>query len=245
MTGNGNTAKEFFLKSDPKKTVWRSSEISDLFYTQDGQYKVYRRIDPGDLEEIESSRSSSTTLSRRGLLKYGGIAAVSAVLGSTLVSYYYGRPQSEQGEIPPVRIIEFPRLRVASLNDLEVGKPLDFRFPLADFNSSSFIVKLDAPAIGGIGPERDVVSFNYMCTHMGCALIGMYNHDHHMLGPCPCHFTRFDLTKNGMVIIGQATENLPQVTLELDGEDVYATGVMRLIYGYRSNLADVKPIEVA
>ncbi len=245
MTGDGNTNREFSLKGDNKKTIWRASEVPDLFYTREGQYKVYRRIDPGNLTEINASRASSPRISRRRLLKYGSVVAVSAVFGSTLLSYYYGRPQSEQDEIPPVGVIEFPRLRVAGLSDLEVGKPLDFRFPLDNFNSSSFIVKLGAPAIGGIGPEADIVSFNYMCTHMGCALIGMYNHDHHMLGPCPCHFTRFDLTKNGMVIIGQATENLPQVTLELDGENIYATGVMRLIYGYRSNLADVKPIEVA
>ncbi len=245
MTGDGNTGREFYLKSDLKKTIWRPSEVPDLYYTREGQYKVYQRIDPGNLEETEESRSSSTTISRRRLLKYGSVVAVSAVLGSTLLSYYYGRPQSERGEIPPVGVIEFPRLRVAGLSDLEVGKPLDFRYPLENFNSSSFIVKLGAQAIGGIGPEGDIVSFNYMCTHMGCALIGMYNHDHRMLGPCPCHFTRFDLTKNGMVIIGQATENLPQVTMELEGEDIYATGVMRLIYGYRSNLADVKPIEVS
>ncbi len=55
------------------------------------------------------------------------------------------------------------------------------------------------------------------------------------MGPCGCHFTTFDLTHRGMVVIGQATENLPQVTLAIEGDDM---GVLGIIYGYRDNLAD-------
>jgi len=34
-----------------------------------------------------------------------------------------------------------------------------------------------------------------------------------------------------MVISGHATESLVQIVLELDGDDVYATGVLGLVYG--------------
>ena len=43
-----------------------------------------------------------------------------------------------------------------------------------------------------------------------------------------------------MVVAGHATEALPQVFLELEGDDIYAIGVLGLIYGYSSNVAFVK-----
>ena len=51
-----------------------------------------------------------------------------------------------------------------------------------------------------------------------------------------CSFSTFDLVHNGQVTLGQATQNLPQVLLEVDGDDVFATGVIRLIYGYANTL---------
>ena len=38
-----------------------------------------------------------------------------------------------------------------------------------------------------------------------------------------------------MVIAGHATEALPQIILELDGDDIYATGIAGLLYGYSVN----------
>ena len=86
--------------------------------------------------------------------------------------------------------------------------------------------------------DSDVVAFSDICTHMGCPLGASYNGQHKMLGPCPCHFTTFDLTRRGLVVIGQATDDLPQIQLTVDDAtgDIFATGVMGLSYGYRSNL---------
>jgi arsenite oxidase small subunit len=128
------------------------------------------------------------------------------------------------------------------LSDLKPGEPFDFEYPLE--GQRNFVLKLGAPAHGGIGDDGDIVAFSYACTHMGCPLIGLYKDEHKILGPCGCHYSTFDLTRSGMVVLGQATENLPQITLALDGDDVYASGVMGLIYGYRDNLADGKPVEV-
>ena len=71
---------------------------------------------------------------------------------------------------------------------------------------------------------------------MGCPLNGKYRHDHKIMGPCPCHFSTFDLSKNGVMVLGQATQSLPQIVLEVDGSDVFAVGVTGLVYGYRDNL---------
>jgi arsenite oxidase small subunit len=56
-----------------------------------------------------------------------------------------------------------------------------------------------------------------------------------VLGPCPLHLSTFDLTKHGMIVSGHAVESLPQIVLEIDGDDIVATGVMGLFYGYSQN----------
>ena len=69
----------------------------------------------------------------------------------------------------------------------------------------------------------------------GGPLAGTYNAKHRITGPCPLHLTTFDLKRHGMVVSGHATETLPQMRLEVVGGDVYATGVMALIFGLQSN----------
>jgi len=46
------------------------------------------------------------------------------------------------------------------------------------------------------------------------------------------------VTRHGIIISGQAYESLPQVLLELDGDDIYAVGMMGLIYGRNQNLME-------
>jgi arsenite oxidase small subunit len=137
---------------------------------------------------------------------------------------------------PPAAVSGYPRIRVAGLADLSAGEPIRFDYPLQ--GQSNILIKLGASAAGGVGPEADIVAFNELCTHMGCPIGSLFNADHNVLGPCACHFTTFDLTHRGMVVLGQATENLPQVILEVEGDDIIAVGVNGIIYGYRNNLLD-------
>lgn len=134
----------------------------------------------------------------------------------------------------------YPRLRVANLASLAEGEPLDFPYPLEEHDN--FVVKLGTPAWDGVGPEKDIVAFSYLCSHMGCPLNGKYRHDHKMIGPCPCHFSRFDLSKNGILILGQATQTLPQILLEIQEDEIYAIGVAGLVYGFRNNLEEGTPV---
>jgi arsenite oxidase small subunit len=89
---------------------------------------------------------------------------------------------------------------------------------------------------GGIGPDEDVVAFNYACTHQGGSLFGSYKKDTKSLGACPLHLSTYDLTRHGILISGQAYQSLPQVLLELEGDDIYATGIFGLIFGRYDNL---------
>jgi arsenite oxidase small subunit len=127
-----------------------------------------------------------------------------------------------------------PRMKIGTVSALREGVAVNFMYPSPKFGPS-FLVKLGTEAGGGVGKGSDIVAFNGMCPHMGGPLIGMYKHEYKAVGPCPLHLTTFDLTRFGMIITGQATESLPQVTLELDGDDIYAVGFLGLVYGRNSN----------
>jgi len=42
-----------------------------------------------------------------------------------------------------------------------------------------------------------------------------------------------------MMVSASAVQNLPQIVLELEGNDIYAVGVLGLIYGYPDNMMGV------
>lgn len=130
---------------------------------------------------------------------------------------------------------EFPRQKVGQLSQLKDNQPIDFQFPTSSPTSTFVLVKLGEAAGGGVGRDKDVVAFSNLCTHMGGPLNGSYKSKHKALGPCPLHLTTFDLTRHGMVISGHATESLPQGRLEIDGDDIYVTGIMGLLYGHQNN----------
>ena len=54
---------------------------------------------------------------------------------------------------------------------------------------------------------------------------------------CPCHWSSFDPAKAGRMVIGQASEPLPQITLRVMGDKVQAVGVSGLIYGRHTNIS--------
>jgi len=134
----------------------------------------------------------------------------------------------------------YPRMPIARLSDLREGEPVAFNYPQEE--QPNMLVKLGVPAQGGVGPQRDVVAFSILCTHMGGSLRGRYHHDFKAMGPCPFHFSTFDLTKGGTPVHASATQNLPQIRLTTEGDQIFAVGVNGLIYGYRDNLADGSPV---
>lgn len=140
------------------------------------------------------------------------------------------------GKALAAQVARYPSMQIGTLSQLERGKPLRFRYPDSTLSASSLLIKLGEPAGGGIGPDRDVVAFNSLCTHMGAPMSRNYQAEHSVLGPCPFHQTTFDLTRHGIVISGHATESLPQVLLETEGDDIYAVGLIGLIYGRYDNL---------
>ncbi len=181
-------------------------------------------------EEESAAEHGLCMMTRRKFLITGSAAAVS--VSTISLSLLPGR--TVQAEV-----MKYPRKLIARLSALKDDKPVDFNYPDNGTNSSAMLVKMGGvKAGGGIGPQSDVVAFSYICTHQGGPMQGQYKvvDNHRVLGQCPMHLSTFDLTRHGIVVSGQAYESLPQVLLELDGDDIYAVGIMGLLYGRNRNL---------
>jgi arsenite oxidase small subunit len=172
--------------------------------------------------------SHAGCLSRRAFLFRGG-----AVVGGTIL--LTGIPGLE-GKAVAAQVTGYPRKLIGKLSGLVTDRPIVFKYPDDGANANSILIKLGETAGGGIGPGRDVVAFNTLCTHMGADLGRSYKADHKAVGPCPFHQSTFDLTRYGIIISGHGTESLPQVLLELKGDDIFAVGMLGLIYGRFDNL---------
>ncbi len=172
-------------------------------------------------------------LNRRQFLMYSGSAAVAA---STIsVSLIPGQAQAK------ARVVGYPRKKIGQLSALKDDQPINFNYPDNAANSSAMLVKMGGvKAGGGVGSQRDVVAFSYMCTHQGGNMMGAYKAvgNHRVMGMCPLHLSTYDLTRHGIIVSGQAYQSLPQVLLEVDGDDIYAVGVMGLLYGRNDNLTE-------
>jgi arsenite oxidase small subunit len=135
---------------------------------------------------------------------------------------------------------KYKRIKIGSLKKLKTDKPVEFNYPDKKEFSDCILVKLGTQAGGGVGPNKDVVAFSSVCTHMGGGMADLYQKDSvtgiPTLGPCPFHLSTFDLTRHGIIVSGHATESIAQVTLETKGDDIYATGMIGLLYGRHSNV---------
>ena len=177
---------------------------------------------------VAPHRPGKCLMTRRHFLLTSGLATA-----TVMVTLNPGTPFAH--EVPGM-VATYPRKLVAKLSALSADAPVDFQYPDEGAYSGAMIVKLGVSAGGGIGPDRDVVAFNYTCTHQGGSLTGTYKADTKSLGVCPLHLSTYDLTRHGILISGQAYQSLPQVLLELEGDDIYAVGVFGLIFGRFDNL---------
>ena len=161
---------------------------------------------------------------RRRFLK-GSAAAVSAAAASTVVS-------AKAEAAPALARVAYPSNRLANLADLTENEPFEVAYP--DAEAPGVLLKLGKRVEGGVGPAGDVVGFTTVCPHKGFPL--SYNAGDRTFN-CPGHYSRFDPEKGGLEVWGQATQNLPQYVLRVDGKgDIYAEGVDELLYGRLSNV---------
>lgn len=167
-------------------------------------------------------------LSRRDFLFGSG----AAVAGTILLPALPGMG----GKALAAELARYPKKLIGKISKLKTNIPVNFSYPDDGSNSGSVLLKLGVPAGGGIGSAGDVIAFNTLCPHMGGPMAGIYQAAEQVMGPCAFHQSTFDLTRHGIIISGHATESLPQVLLELEGDNIYAVAMIGLIYGRYDNL---------
>jgi arsenite oxidase small subunit len=163
-------------------------------------------------------KQPGTEMSRRQMLSLGAMAGVAAGVGSA---------QWAAAETATT----FPAAAIAPLAELEPGAEIAFTYP--DEDSPAVLLRFAGPVEGGIGPDQSIVAYSTLCTHKGCPVA--YNAERKML-ICPCHWSSFDPAKRGRMIIGQASQGLPQITLRIAAGTIEAVGVEGLIYGRHTNI---------
>lgn len=129
--------------------------------------------------------------------------------------------------------MEYPVFQIASTTQLKTESATVFNYP--DKDSPCLLIKTGRMVSGGIGPQRDIVAYSAMCTHMGCFV--SYDPSTQTI-KCPCHFSIFDPENRGQMVCGQATENLPQIQLSVNEHNgsISAVGVHGQLYGRVSNI---------
>lgn len=169
-----------------------------------------------------TDQPARSCVNRRDFLILGG--ATVAVLAT------YGSGATAQQLVSS----SYARKTIGKVSALKPGQAIAFKYPTKDIEN--VLVMLSEEAGGGVGDKRNIVAFNTVCPHMGGIMDATtFKAKHNVLGPCPLHLSTFDLTKHGMVISGHSAASLPQIVLETDGDDIVATGVMGLFYGYNRN----------
>jgi nitrite reductase/ring-hydroxylating ferredoxin subunit len=104
---------------------------------------------------------------------------------------------------PPIR-------RIASLAEMSADGTVVFKYP-GEHDDCVLVRTAD----GGL------LAYSQKCTHLACAVVP--DADKNTIH-CPCHEGYFDLA-TGRPIAGPPRRPLPRITLEVRGDDVYATGV--------------------
>ncbi|HEX8012807.1 MAG TPA: arsenate reductase (azurin) small subunit [Casimicrobiaceae bacterium] len=167
------------------------------------------------------------SISRRSFLKLGGTIAAGAGVAASAAEAATAPASTGRATLP------YPVKPVAKARAMPINTPVAFSYP--DAASPCAAVKLGRPVAGGVGPDRDIVAYSTQCTHMGCPVA--YDPSTATFR-CPCHYSVFDPELSGQMVCGQATENLPQVTLRYDEKTdaLSAVSVNGLIYGRQSNV---------
>ena len=171
--------------------------------------------------------------SRRDFLKMGGASAATA--GAAVTTGGLLAPRSAEAATAAAgrTTLPYPVKKVVRASRLGINKPLSFTYP--DDSSPCVMIRMGYAVPGGVGPKRDIVAYSTLCTHMGCPV--SYDTKSRNF-KCPCHFSVFDSEKDGQMVTGQATENLPRILLAYNSKtgEVSAVGVDGLIYGRQAKI---------
>ncbi len=141
-------------------------------------------------------------VTRRELTKFLVLGSA-LVAGANVAVAIAGRLRTHQS---------YGEKRIASASALAPAESLLFRYPTDK-----------DPCILVRTREGVLVAFSAVCTHLSCAVVYRASDDHLF---CPCHEGLFECGPGGArPIEGPPERPLPQVMLDVRGDDVFATGI--------------------
>jgi Rieske Fe-S protein len=153
---------------------------------------IWRQDFPTDVPEDEH-------VARREFVKFLVLTSGAFVVGQCWIAVASPRRENDP----------FPKLRVATVAELEDKRVVEFRYP--DENEPCLALCL--------APGR-YVAYGQKCSHLSCAVVPhMEKGELH----CPCHNAHFELNE-GRPIAGPPRRPLPLVKLEIQDGLVFATG---------------------
>src|SRR5437762_11374452 len=87
-------------------------------------------------------------------------------LGSVGVAGLVAAPPAAPGAASAAETPRYPVLTIAPLKDIGAGATISFAYP--DRPSPAMLLRLAAPAVGGLGPNQEIGAYSTLCTHKGC-----------------------------------------------------------------------------
>ena len=171
-------------------------------------------------EEAHVPNLERHRLTRRRFIQTTGAAGVGAAASGAVCP---GTAAAETAKYPIKPII--------ALDELAAGTTVPFTYP--DERSPALLLRMGEEVPGGVGPDSSIVAYSTLCTHKGCPV--SYKPEHGLL-ICPCHWSTFDPARAGGLVIGQASQALARIELQIESGMAVAVGVDGLIYGRHTNL---------
>lgn len=140
-------------------------------------------------------------VARRDFMKFMVLTSLAMVVGQFWIGVQNWR-RRRRG-LPEIR-------RIAALSEIAVGQTIKFSYPGP--NDHCLLIRVE---------EDLLLAYSQKCTHLMCPVIPKPEEG---ILHCPCHEGYFDL-RSGAVLAGPPPRPLPRITLEIRGDDIYATGV--------------------
>lgn len=142
-----------------------------------------------------------TYVARREFTKFLGLTSLAFVVGQFWIAVQ-NQWRRMRGTLPIAS--------VAQLSELPVGATIVFHYP-TPFD----------PAILLRPDDETLLAFSSQCTHLQCPVLPELEHGRLH---CPCHRGYFD-ARSGRPLAGPPRRPLPQITLKVEGDTIYATGI--------------------
>lgn len=142
-------------------------------------------------------------VARRDFVKFLALTSLAFVAGQFTIgaSSLLRRNDPQPGE-----------KHIGRLSEIAVGATIGFNYPAE--HDPCILTRLN---------DSQLVAYSQKCTHLSCAVVPVFaDRQIH----CPCHNGYFDL-QTGRPLAGPPRRPLPRITLDVRGDDIFATGIER------------------